>query len=186
VGIVEIIVNDYSNIERFKEIVANALDYDIEVWDIRELHSDIFGWLDLLDMNVNVIIIIMIVVALINIITILLIRILEKTTAIGILKSIGTSNAQIRKIFVFVSVKILVKGMLIGNFIGFGLSFIQKYFRIISLNQETYYVSSVPVYFDFYYLLVVNLLVLLLGLITMILPSILISRIYPAQTLRLK
>ena len=94
-GVVEIFIDNYANIEYTVRKASQILHYDVEVWDVRELYPDIFNWLDLLDMNVNVIIIVMLIVALINIITILLIRILEKTTAIGILKSAGASNGKI-------------------------------------------------------------------------------------------
>jgi lipoprotein-releasing system permease protein len=185
-GVVEILIDNYENIEYTVRRATQILHYDVEVWDVRELYPEIFNWLDLLDMNVNVIIVVMLVVALINIITILLIRILEKTTAIGILKSVGASNGKIRRIFLYISSVILIRGMIIGNLIGFCLAFLQKYLHIISLDQETYYVSSVPITFDIHYLLLVNALVFVSGVFVMLVPSLIISRIYPARTLRLK
>ncbi len=185
-GVVEILIDNYDNIEYTVRRAAQMLHYDVEVWNVRELYPEIFNWLDLLDMNVNVIIIVMLIVALINVITILLIRILEKTSAIGILKSLGASNASIRKIFLFISSAILIRGMLIGNIIGFGLAFMQKYFVIFRLNREVYYVEGVPVHFDVPYLLMINGLVFISGVLVMLLPSLIIARIYPAKTLRLK
>ncbi len=185
-GSVEIVIDNYNNIEKTSLEIINFLDYDIEVWNVRELHHDIFGWLDLLDMNVTVIIIIMLVVAMINIVTILLIRILEKTTAIGILKSMGASNTKIRNIFLYASMMILVKGMLIGNATGFILAFIQQKFKLFTLDRATYFVSAVPINFDWIYLLSINIIVFVAGVIVMVLPSMIISKIYPAETLRLK
>lgn len=185
-GIVEILIDKYDRMDDMTRILTQQLDYDLEIWNVRELFPEIFNWLDLLDMNVTVIIVIMLVVAMINIITILLIRILEKTSAIGIMKSFGVSNFQIRKIFQYISLAILVKGLIIGNAIGFSMAFIQSRFKIISLDQNTYYVSTVPVHFDWMNLIAINLLVFISGMIFMVLPSMIISRIYPAQTLRLK
>jgi lipoprotein-releasing system permease protein len=185
-GLVEVIVDDYASIDYVVRRVIQLVDYDLEVWDVRDLYPDIFNWLLLLDMNVHVIIIIMIVVAMINIITILLIRVLEKTTAIGILKSLGASNKRIRRVFLYVSVIVLIKGMLIGNVIGFAIALIQEYTNVITLEQETYYVSSVPIYLDFPFLITLNGVVFLIGLFVMMVPSMIVAKIYPAQTLRLK
>lgn len=185
-GNIEIVLERYGEMENASRIAAQELNYDLEVSGVRELYPEIFNWLDLLDMNVTVIIVIMLVVALINIITILLIRILEKTSAIGILKSFGVTNGRIRSIFLYISVIILLKGMLIGNAIGFLIAFLQQRFQIISLDQETYYVSTVPVHFDWMYLILINALVFAAGIICMVLPSMIVSSIYPAQTLRLK
>lgn len=185
-GLLEVLIDKYDQMDKMTRMLALNLDYDLEVWNVRELFPDIFNWLDLLDMNVIVIIVIMMVVAMINIITILLIRILEKTSAIGIMKSFGASNMRIRRIFQYISLVVLLKGLLIGNAIGFMIAFLQSRFHLMSLDQDTYYVSTVPVYFDWLSLLTVNFIVFVSGMIFMVLPSMIISRIYPAQTLRLK
>jgi len=185
-GLIEVFINDFKQLDFTAKRMTQILDYDVEVWTVPELYPEIFNWLMLLDMNVQVIIIIMLIVALINVITILLIRILEKTSAIGILKSLGISNTGIRRVFLFVSLKILIKGVLLGNLFAFALMSIQKYFSIIKLDQETYFVSTVPVYFDISLILLINFLVLASGMLVMILPSMIIARIYPAKTLRLK
>jgi lipoprotein-releasing system permease protein len=185
-GSIEILIDKYGQMEQTAVAVARILEYDLEVWNVKELYPEIFNWLDLLDMNVTVIIIIMLVVAMINIITILLIRILEKTTSIGIMKSFGVANGKIRQIFLYISGTILLRGMLIGNAAGLAIALVQSRFHLISLDQETYYVSTVPVHFDWGSLLLINLLVLLSGIVFMVFPSMIISRIYPAQTLRIK
>lgn len=185
-GVVEVLINDFNQIDEVYRKLVQKLDYDVEVWKVTELFPEIFNWLILLDMNVQVIIIIMLIVALINVITILLIRILEKTSAIGILKSLGVSNSGVRRIFQFVALRVLIKGVIIGNCFALVLMFLQKYFSLIKLNQETYFVSTVPVYFDLKLILLVNFLVIGFGVIVMILPSMVIARINPAKTLRLK
>lgn len=185
-GTVEIVIDNYENIDYTVRRATQLINYDLEVWDIRQLYPEIFNWLDLLDMNVSVIIVIMLIVAMINIITILLIRILEKTSAIGILKSMGASNAKIRRIFLFISMSILLRGIIIGNAIGLGLAFFQHQFSVFGLDQDTYYVDSIPISFDLTLLAGVNVMVLGFGILVMVIPSLIISRIYPARTLRLK
>jgi lipoprotein-releasing system permease protein len=184
-GVIEILVDDYRNMTSTAEMAGQILHYDLEVWDVRELYPEIFNWLDLLDMNVTVIIVIMLVVAMINIITILLIRILEKTSAIGIMKSFGASNRRVRMIFLYISSFILIRGMVLGNIIGMGIALLQQQTGLITLDQETYYVSTVPVHFDLMYLAGINLMVFATGVVFMVLPSMIVSRIYPARTLRI-
>jgi lipoprotein-releasing system permease protein len=185
-GTVEILVKNYSTVQKTVEEIQQYTDYDIEVISVFDMYPDIFNWLLLLDMNVIVIIIIMLIVTIINIITILLIRILEKTSSIAILKSLGVNNADIRKIFIYVSTRIVLKGMLIGNFIAITLGLLQKYFSIISLDQNTYYVSTIPIHFDIKLLLILNILLFVTGVLVMLLPSIIISKITPASALRIK
>jgi len=184
-GVIEILVDDYRNMTSTAEMAGQILHYDLEVWDVRELYPEIFNWLDLLDMNVTVIIVIMLVVAMINIITILLIRILEKTSAIGIMKSFGASNHRVRMIFLYISSLILIRGMVFGNIIGMGIALLQQHTGLITLDQDTYYVSTVPVHFDLMYLAGINLMVFTTGVFFMVLPSMIVSRIYPARTLRI-
>lgn len=185
-GIIEVFVDDFNNIDIIHSNAKQFLDYDVEVEKISELYPNIFNWLKLLDMNVRVILTIMLIVALINVITILLIRILEKTSAIGILKALGATNQKIRRIFFYVSMRILLKGVIFGNLLAFTLMLLQKYFSIIKLNQETYFMDKVPVYFDIDLILLVNILVIVCSVLVIIVPSMIISRIYPAKTLRLK
>jgi len=185
-GILEILIDNYDNTEYTARRAQQIIEYDLEVWNVRELYPEIFNWLDLLDMNVTVIIVIMLIVAMINIITILLIRILEKTSAIGLLKAMGAPNQKIRQIFLYISTAILFRGMLIGNTIGILLAFLQSQLSLIQLDQDTYYVSTVPVYFDWSQLLIINSMVFVCGIVFMVVPSMIISRIYPAQTLRIK
>jgi len=186
VGSIEILVDDFENIIIAKSKIHEIIDFDLQVSTVQELEPEIFNWLELLNMNVYVIIIIMLLVATINIITILLIRILEKTSAIGILKSMGATNLLIRKIFIYVSSSILIRGIIIGNVIALSLCFIQKYFKVIKLPQETYYVDTVPVYLNLQEIIFLNTGIFIIGVLVMLIPSMIISRIYPAETLRLR
>lgn len=185
VGVVEIFLHNPKYINVIVDELVEIVDVNIDVWDVRLLYPEIFNWLKLLDMNVIIITIIMLFVALMNVLTIMLIRILEKTHAIGILKSIGATNNEIRKMFIIVSSALLVRGMIWGNLVGFTLLLIQHNFGIIQLNQEMYYVSIVPVFFNWKIFFSINFLIFISGILSMIVPSFVISKILPAHTLRL-
>ena len=116
----------------------------LRVSKITDMESEIFGWLSVLDTNALIIIILMIMVAVINIISLLLVIIVEKISMIGILKTFGTTNFTIQKIFIRLGFGILAKGILLGNIIAFALIFLQKQFGFIKLPQEKYYLSPSP------------------------------------------
>ena len=154
------------------------------VRSIVDMNSVMFGWLDLLDMNVWIIIILMVAVSGFTMISGLLIIILERTNMIGILKSLGATNYSIRKIFLYVSSFLIIKGMIWGNIIALGICLAQKLFGIIKLNPSTYFVSQMPVYINPFYICLINLGVLFISLLIMIGPSYLISKISPAKSIR--
>ena len=126
----------------------------------------------------------MILVAGFNMITALLVLILERTQMIGILKALGDTNWHIRKIFLYQATYLIVKGLLWGNIIGIGLLLLQKYFGIISLNPETYYVDKAPVYIHIEYILLLNLGVVILSYAMLIIPSYSITKISPVKAIR--
>ena len=126
----------------------------------------------------------MILVAGINMITALLVLILERTQMIGILKSLGSTNVSIRKVFLYNAGYLILKGLFWGNLIGLIILLLQKYFNFISLNPETYYVNTVPVFIDFRYIVFLNLGTLLLCLIMLLLPTLIISKINPVKSIK--
>ena len=126
----------------------------------------------------------MLIVVIINIIMILLILIIKKTNSIGILKTMGANNLQIRMIFINYTLLIMIPGLFIGNIIGIGLLLIQKHFGIIQLNPQEYYINVVPVDLNPIYILGISLGILIISGISLILPSYLISKISPAQTIK--
>ena len=154
------------------------------VQSIKDLSPQIFGWLDLLDMNVWVILGLMLSVAGFNMISGLLILILERTNMIGILKSVGASNFTVRKVFLYYAVFLIGKGMLWGNVIGIGLCALQYFTHILPLDPEAYYVSSVPIVFNWGYVMLLNVGTFLASVVMMIGPSYLISNISPAKIIR--
>ena len=156
----------------------------IKVRNIKQLYPQIFEWLKLQDMNVLVIIILMLLVAIMNIISSLLILILEKTSFIGILKSFGSSNWMIRKIFMFNSLYLLGRGLLWGNLLAFVLLFVQYQFKIISLDETTYYMSSIPISFNIDSIILLNVATVFVSILMMILPTIVITKISPIKAIR--
>lgn len=151
---------------------------------IKQISPQIFGWLDLLDLNVWVILFLMLAVAGFNMISGLLILILERTSMIGILKSLGANNWSIRKIFLYHSIFLIGKGMFWGNIIGLIFCVLQYFTGIIPLDAEAYYVSTVPIMFNWTYIIVLNIGTALASVLMMIGPSYLITKILPAKIIR--
>jgi lipoprotein-releasing system permease protein len=151
---------------------------------VKDLYPEIFDWLQLQDNSVLFIIILMLIVAVINIITSLLVLILEKTKFIGVLKSLGTSNWSIRKVFMYNSMYLVFKGLLWGNIIALSILFIQYHFQIISLDPETYYMETVPISFDVLSFLLLNIGTLIVCFVMMILPTIIITKISAVKAIR--
>lgn len=187
----EILTNSFDDID---DISLNLLhvtssymtvnDSFLRVVSIKELQPQMFGWLGLLDTNIAVIIILIIAVAGLNMISGLLILILEHTNMIGILKSMGARNKNIRAIFIYLAIYIVGRGMIIGNVLALAICFIQKYTNVITLDPSSYYLDTVPVYLSFWYILLLNIGTLALTTLMLIGPSYVISRILPAKSIR--
>lgn len=151
---------------------------------IRELYPQIFDWLDLLDVNVWVILILMVAVAGFTMISGLLIIILERTNFIGVMKALGATNRSMRHVFLYFAAFIVGRGLLWGNVLGIGLVVLQYYFNIVHLDPATYYVDAVPVLFNAGYILAINAATAFISVFVLILPSLLVSRIHPAKSIR--
>lgn len=151
---------------------------------IRELYPQIFDWLDLLDVNVWVILILMVAVAGFTMISGLLIIILERTNFIGVMKALGATNRSMRHVFLYFAAFIVGRGLLWGNVLGIGLVVLQYYFNMVHLDPATYYVDAVPVLFNAGYILAINAATAFISVFVLILPSLLVSRIHPAKSIR--
>ena len=154
------------------------------VQSVRALNPVFFGWLDLLDMNVWIILILMAVVAGFTMISGLLIIILENTSMIGTLKALGASNRSIRKTFLNVGLYLVGKGMIWGNAVGIVFCLVQKYFHVIKLNPEAYYISYVPIEFNMWYILLLNVAALVVSMLMLVGPSYIVALIRPATTVK--
>jgi lipoprotein-releasing system permease protein len=187
----EVLINDFNKIDEVGDAVyavtSNKFNKEGQTYytqTIKQLNPQIFSWLDLLDMNVWVILILMLAVAGFNMISGLLILILERTSMIGILKSMGATNWSVRKVFIYHSAFLIGKGMLWGNVIGLSLCAIQYFTGIIPLDPESYYTATVPITFNWFYIILLNLGTLIASLLMMIGPSYLITKILPAKIIR--
>ncbi|MPL90609.1 Lipoprotein-releasing system transmembrane protein LolE [bioreactor metagenome] len=187
----EILINNFDEIDEIGDLVyfktankAQANGNMLYTQTIRDINPQIFSWLDLLDINVWVILFLMLAVAGFNMISGLLILILERTTMIGILKSIGATNWSVRKIFLYHSLFLIGKGMLWGNIIGLSICAIQYFTGIIPLDPEAYYIATVPVLFNWPLIIGLNIGTLLASILMMIGPSYLITKILPAKIIR--
>jgi lipoprotein-releasing system permease protein len=154
------------------------------VKNAKQLYPQIFDWLGLQDMNVIIILTLMIVVAAINMISTLLILILERTNMIGILKALGAKNASIRKIFLYTSANLIGKGLLWGNIFAIGLCLLQQKFGIIKLQQDQYYLSTVPIHLTFLSIVLLDAGTLIVCFLMLIIPSYIITKISPVKAIR--
>ncbi len=180
----EVLLENYAVLEKMDEFIYSYIGLELNSIKITDQFKEIFGWLELLDMNVWVILIFSILVAGINMITALLILILERTQMIGLLKALGADNSGIRKIFLYHAAFLIGKGLLWGNIIGVSLGIIQKYFGVLTLPQETYYIHIVPINLDFIHLLFLNAGTFILCMMMLILPSYVVTKISPVKAIR--
>lgn len=184
VGAFEVFVDDFSKIKEKGEEIYAEIPPTYNSVTIEEKYFNIFEWLKLFDFNIVVILIIMIVVATINMVVALLVLILERTQMIGILKAVGANNWSIRKIFLYNAGYLILRGLLFGNLIGIGVLLIQKYFGVIKLNPENYYVTQAPVAIDLPYIIALNLGTVLVCLLVLLIPSYIITKISPVKAIR--
>ena len=151
---------------------------------IKDQYPTIFQWLALLDSNVYGIIAIILIVGIINMITALLVLILDRTGMIGLLKSLGASDWTVRKIFLYNAMSLILKGLFWGNLIGLGLVALQYFFAPLTLDPSTYYVTEAPVYISWWHVLLLNLGTFLICLLVLIIPTYIVSRISPVKAMR--
>ncbi len=184
VGSFEVFIADFSKIETKGEEVYENIPSDLNSVTVVKKYESIFEWINIFDNNTYGIIGIMILVAGINMITALLVLILERTQMIGILKALGSSNWSIRKVFLYNATYLIGLGLLWGNSIGIGLLLAQKYFKLIPLDPSVYYVTEAPVYISWDYILLLNLGTFLVCLIMLLIPSIIVTKISPVKAIR--
>ena len=187
---IEVLVDDLRHLQEAADGVyfatANRLDEAGNAFytqTLEQLNPQIFGWLDLLDMNVVIIIVLMLCVSGFSIITGLIILILESITMIGTLKALGAHNRFVRRIFIYEAILLVGKGMLWGNVLGLGLVALQYFTQVIPLDASIYYVSYVPMAFPWGWLVALNIGVLLVAWVIMLAPSAIVSQISPAKVM---
>ena len=181
----EVIIDDYNELEKLDEFIYNNIGVELNATKITDRFQEVFAWLKLLDINVLVVFVFAILVASINMISALLILILNRTNTIGILKALGASDWQVRKIFLYHAAYLIGKGLLFGNLLGIGISLFQKTTGLISLPQDSYYLSSVPIELSISYLFFVNIGTFILCVCMLLIPSYIVTKISPVKAIRL-
>ena len=184
IGGFELFVDNFDDLDKVVPEVYHSIGFDLNAVSIKETNSYILEWLNLFDLNIAVILFIMLMVAGINMITALLILILERTQMIGILKALGSDNWSIRKIFLHHAYYLITRGLIIGNILGIGILLIQKYFEVIKLDATTYYVSVAPVNINILHIVLLNIITLVLVLLMLLVPSYLVSKISPVKAIK--
>ena len=180
----EIALFEFEKLEETNDRINELIGQGLIAQTIFELNPTVFSWLDLQNINAIIVIALMVLVAGINMITSLLIIILERTNMIGLLKALGAQSNSIQKIFIYNSFYLLAKGVLWGNFIGLSIALIQKKFELIKLDQQSYYISSIPIQLHFNDLILLNIGTIICCLLMMILPSFLATKISPIKAIK--
>jgi len=186
IGGVEIRTKDFSKLKPVADDIFEQLPQNLRSFSIKENFPNIFTWLGLLDVNTNVLLILMLIVGVINMITALLIMILERTNMIGMLKSFGASNWSIMKIFLYNAAYLIGIGLLLGNILGLCLGFFQQATHIFKLDQANYFLAYAPIEFHFIDVLALNVITVVVCLTVLIIPSLLISKVSPLKAIRFK
>ena len=180
----EVFVNNFDSLEEKVNLLATVTPYTMGITPINLVYPELFNWLNMLDVNVMIILILMAAVAIINMITALLILIVERSNMIGMLKSLGLNNLNIIKIFLNLAGFIIFRGLIIGNALALVLGFFQQQFSFIKLAEKDYYVSAVPVSFQPFDFFLVNVSCFTICLILLLLPANIVSKISPVKSIR--
>ncbi len=186
IGGYEIKIKDFDKLKEASDAVDNLLPGKLKSYTIVDNYPTIFTWMGLLDGNTNVVLILMIIVAVINMISALLIMILERTSMIGILKAMGATNWELQKVFLYNAFYMIGLGLLLGNLFGFGLGFLQSQTHLFKLDQASYYMSFIPIQFSWIDAVLLNAGTLTVCLLVMIGPSTLVTKITPVKAIRFK
>ena len=184
VGGYEVYLRDFRKLEQSQEDLNDLVGYELIVNNVKQMQNAIFSWLDMIDVNAVIIITLMVLVAGINMISALLILILERTNMIGILKAVGLNKARVRSIFFQVSLRLLAKGLLFGNIVGIGLCWVQLQWKFATLNPATYYLNYVPINLSYVHVLLINAGTIVVCLLMMFLPTLILNRITPVKAIR--
>ena len=184
VGGFEVAIKDFKKMDAVGADVNDMIGQGLIAQTVKDVNPSVFSWLEWMDVNVMIILILMIVVAAINMMSALLILILERTTMIGLLKALGARDSSIQKIFLYNSAYIIGKGLFWGNLIGLGIALLQQHFGIFKLDPKIYYISQIPININLLDVLLLNIGTLVCCLIMLIIPSYIVSRITPVKAIR--
>lgn len=186
VGGYEIDLFDVAQMENNAEEIYNKLPAGWNAISLKQLSPEIFDWLELQNTNKAILIIVMIIIASINLITCLLILILERTNMIAMLKAMGAKENAIQQIFIYYGTWISFRGIGYGTILGLGICYLQQYTKFIKLNEEAYYIDAAPVSVDYTQVFLIALFTLVLSMLILVIPSIISRKINPSKALQFR
>ena len=184
VGGYELHLNKEKDFTEAREELLTHLDYNLRLDTVKEKYSDIYDWLSMLNTPVGIFLTLIFAVACFNMISIIMILIMERSQMIGTMKAMGARNSQIERIFAYNGFLLIVKGVLVGNLIGLGFAYLQESYKLIPLDPESYYMSYVPIEWNWSIILLLNLGVVLLSSLILIIPTKIITKIDPIKTIK--
>ena len=176
--------HDKAALEASAHLIGVSIDYDLYIETVRDKYIQVFEWLDLIKRQVRILLVIILVVVCVNMISVILILVMERTQMVGILKAMGAQDSLVRSVFVFNGMNLIAKGLLLGNVIGLGLCFLQYYFKFIPLDPHDYYMEYVPIEWGWGTVLILNMIVFITVTLVLLLPTRFITRINPIQAIR--
>lgn len=180
----EVLVNDYDDIDTVTTMVNNTIDINMNAQSIKELTPQIFSWLDVLDVNALIIIVLMLFVSMINMISALIILILDRTNMIGTLKALGANNGSVIRIFIMHASKLILFGLIIGNVLGIGACLLQDHYGFVHLDEASYYVKTVPISINWMHIILLNLATFFMCFIALLIPAWIVTQISPVKAIR--
>ena len=184
VGTLEIFIDNFNHLDAAEDDLFRKTQYDMFVDKITDKYVEIFDWLSLVSRNVTILLTLILFIASFNMISVLLILIMERTQMIGVLKAIGATNKMIRKIFTYHGIRLIIWGLLWGNFIGLSFGYIQDKFKLIPLDPVNYYMEYVPIKWEWAGIVGLNVLTFTIVTLVLVIPTLLISRIDPIRSIR--
>ncbi|HYF70233.1 MAG TPA: FtsX-like permease family protein [Ohtaekwangia sp.] len=171
-------------LDKSVEVIGASMDYNLYIERVSDRYQQVFEWLKLLSRQVTILLCIILIVVCVNMISIVLILVMERTQMIGMLKALGASNKTVRSVFVYNGISLIVKGLAMGNLVGLGLCAIQHYFEVVKLNPHDYYMSFVPISWHWEIVLILNLITFLVVTVVLLIPTMVIARINPIKAIR--
>jgi lipoprotein-releasing system permease protein len=186
IGGYEIFVDDYTKMEAISEEIFNNIPIRLKSSTIKEIFPNIFDWLGLQDQTIYMVIIIMVAIAILNLVTCLLILVLERTRMVGVMKAIGASNFTIQKIFLYQGAIITIAGLFFGNILGLLISYLQDKFGFIPLPEDAYYISQAAVNIVWWQVLAVNIGTFVVCFLVLIIPTFIIKKIQPVRAIQFR
>jgi lipoprotein-releasing system permease protein len=186
VGGYEIFLNDYKEMDRVSEEIMYRLPIDLKSSTIREIFPNIFDWLYLQNKTIAIVLIIMVVIATLNLVTCLLILVLERTRMVGVLKAIGAQNITIQRIFLYHGVLISAAGLIGGNLLGFLICWLQQKYGFITLPEDAYYISKAAVDLVWWQVLLVNIFTFAVCFLVLMIPTVIVKRIQPVRAIQFR